>query len=241
MPNAAADPNTLGDVLSKMQGLLGDVDGEWVTVGYALPFINIVYALQIKQMRLGSRRNLSALIEVLNQEAGITSFLPAQKFGKPLFGLTDPLELWTKTANAPQQYYTPARGPLDILPNIEPPGITPGSFSVRVSFAWMGNALTILPVNGPIDLKVYGRFNPPPLQKLEDVLVPYPAMSDVTALAAAALAGVERSNPAVLAGYELAATAGMDNIIADLIIQTQRNPRRVGKLASMGGGSWFWA
>jgi hypothetical protein len=237
-------PNTLGDVKQKVRGLLGDPDGDWVTDGYITPIINVTYGLQVNALKNGTGKNLEAIIECLDIAIGTSSLYPLQAPSQPLFGLSDPLELWVKTAGQPPQWYTAARGPVDVLPNVQPPGITPGWNQTRVSFVWMGQQLSITPVNGPIDVKVYGRFNPPPLQKDEDVLVVYSKMSETTAVAAAAVAGVERSNPAVLAGYAEMAIAGLDDIIADIIRQTQRNPRRLGRMgghSGYGGGYWFWA
>lgn len=251
MPTINALPNTLGEVINRCQGIMGDPTGRWVTRAYALPFIQQAYGSLGKKIKNASGKNLEAIVEVLNVPTGTSSLYPYQGYGSPqavppvargaLFGLFDPLRLWVKTAGQLPQYYTAAVGPRDTLPHINPPGITPGTSAVKVTFAWMGNMLSITPVAGAIDLQVYGRFNPPPLVGDTDVLVLYGDMTDTLTYAACALMGVERTNPAILEGYTVEALAGVDNIVADLIRQGQKNPRRLAKMGGRGGTSWGWA
>ncbi len=112
---------------------------------------------------------------------------------------------------------------------------------MQVTFCWMGNKLSITPVAGPIDIQVYGRFNPPRLVGMDDELVLYGDMTDTLAYGACSLIGVERTNPAILQGYADRATAGVDNIVADIIRQCQKNPRRLAKMGGGGGTCWGWA
>ena len=115
---------------------------------------------------------------------------------------------------------------------------------MQTYFAWIGNQLSVTPVSGPIDIQVYGRFNPPPLQSLDDVMVIYPDLTGPMAYVTCALMGVERSNPAVLTGYIERGGATVDNVVADLILQQQKNPRRLAKLGGGYGcgnsGIWGW-
>lgn len=251
MPQAAALPNTLGETVARCQSLLGDPSGQWVKRYYIVPFINQAYSAMAKAIKNGSGKNFEAIVEVLNVPNGTTDLSIYQKQGDPtanppvnrgpLAGLFDPLRMWVKTAGQLPQFYTPAWGPRDTLPFVNPPGITPGTFSVQVTFAWIGNKLSITPVAGPIDIQLYGRFNPPRLQADEDPLLLADDLTDTLAFAASALAGVERANPAVLQGYAQEATNGIDNIIADIIRQCQKNPRRLAKLggARGSGGTFF--
>ena len=191
--SANPKPNTLGAVLKRVQGMMGDRTGRWVTLGYSLEFINQAYDDIKSYVRLGTGKNLEAIIEVLNVPGGVSSLYPYQVWGDPdadppvnrgpLFGLYDPLRLWVKTAGSLPQYYTMARGPRDTLPHVNPPGITPGTYAVQVTFAWIGNKLAITPVAGAIDIPVYGRFNPPPLQAMDDELVIYPDLTGPLAYA----------------------------------------------------------
>lgn len=238
---AIADPNTLGETIARCQALMGDPQGRLISRAYAVPFINQAYSDIAKQIKNGSGKNFEAVVEVLNVAAGTSSLYSQQAAGKPLAGLFDPIRMWVKTAGQLPQYYTPARGPCDTLPHVNPPGITPGNYATVVTFAWIGNQLSVTPVAGAIDIQVYGRFNPPRLQADEDVLVIYGDMSDTLAYSACALMGVERTNPAILAGYVERATASIDNIIADVIRQGQKNPRRLAKIGGCGGTSYGWA
>ena len=252
MPQATALPNTLGDVVQRCQSLLA---GTTNSVGlynrpYLVPFINQAYEDIASNIKNGSGKNLEAVIEVLNVPTGTSSLYPFQSYGDPtanpvvksgpLAGLFDPLRMWVKTAGQLPQYYTLARGPRETLPHVNPPGITPGTYAVQVTFSWIGNKLLITPVAGPIDIQVYGRFNPPPLVDDNDQLVLYPRMTACLAYCAAALTGVERSNVTILQGYAERGAAMVDNIVADVVRQSQGNPRRVARMGGCGGSSWGW-
>lgn len=250
MPTASIIPNTLGDVFARVQALMGDPTGSWVSRNYALPFIQQAYEDMETQLKNASGKNLEAIIEILGVPIGTSSLYSYQTYGDPsanpvvargaLAGLFDPLRLWVKTAGALPQYYTEAKGPRDTLPFVNPPGITPGNYAVQVFFAWIGNQLSITPVAQAIDIKVYGRFNAPPLVQDTDKLVLYDKMTAPLAYSAAALMGVERTNPQILQGYIERAQATIDNIIADIIRQTQKNPRRLAKMGGQSGCGWGW-
>jgi hypothetical protein len=212
-----------------------------------VPFIQQAYSDITKQVKNASGKNFEAVIEVLAVPTGTSDLSVYQKYDAPpnnqrgpLVGLFDPIRMWVKTAGALPQYYTPARGPRDTLPHTAPPGIPPATYATVVTFAWIGNKLSITPVAGPIDVQVYGRFNPPRLQKDEDALLIYDDMTDTLAYAACALMGVERTNPAILTGYIERATAGVDNIVCDIMRQCQKNPRRLAKMGGSGGSCYGW-
>lgn len=252
MPQATANPNTLGDVVLRCQALLaGNTSSVGLyTRGYLLPFIQQAYEDIASSIKNASGKNLEAVIEALNVAQGTSSLYSLQTYGDltanppvqpgALAGLFDPLRMWVKTAGVLPGYYTLAAGPRDTLPHVNPPGITPGTYSVQVTFAWIGNKLFITPVAGPIDIQVYGRFNAPPLVKDTDQLVLYPSMTAVLAYCAAALTGVERSNVTILQGYAERGIAMVDNIVADIIRQCQKNPRRLAKMGGQGGCAWGW-
>jgi hypothetical protein len=250
MPSANVLPNTLGEVIVRCQGIMGDPTGRVINRGYALPFIQQAYEDIDVALRLASSKNLEAVIEVLGIPAGTSSLLQFQNLGDPtanpptangpLAGLYDPLKLWVKSAGNPPQYYSLGRGPRDTLPHVNPPGITPGSAlgGSTVTWAWIGNVLQITPVAGAIDMQVYGRFNPPPLVQDTQALVLYPRLTACLAYSSCALMGVERTNPAILEGYAARGEAMTDNIAADLIKQAQANPRRFAKIGGCGGSGW---
>lgn len=250
MPQATPIPNTLGDVIARCRSLQGDPTGQWMTRQYIVPFINQAYEDIASQIKNASGKNLEAVIEVLNVAAGTSNLFPLQGPGDPttdpvvqpgpLLGLFDPIRIWVKTAGALPQYYTLAIGPRDTLPHTAPPGISPTNYAVRITWTWIGNMLMITPVAGNIDIQVYGRFNPPPLASDTDKLIIYPTMTAVTAYAASALTGVERTNPAITEGYTERATAMVDNIVADIIRQAQKNARRLAQLGGNGGCGWGW-
>jgi hypothetical protein len=250
MAQATPLPNTLGETVARCQALLGDPTGQWVKRYYIVPFIQQAYSAMAKAIKNASGKNFEAVVEVLKVPTGTSDLSIYQKPGDPttnpvvprgaLYGLFDPLRMWVKTADQLPQYYTQAWGPRDTLPHVNPPGITPGTYAVQVTFAWIGNRLSITPVAGPIDVQVYGRFNPPRLQADEDQLLLADDMTDTLAFLSCAIAGVERANPAVLQGYAVAGDAGIDNIVADIIRQCQKNPRRLAKMGGQGGSAWGW-
>ena len=245
-----AIPNTLGEVVARVQAMMGDRRGSWVTRAYALPFIQQAYEDIETTIKTATGKNLEAVIEVLNVPAGTSNLETYQAWGDPqavppvprgpLFGLYNPLKLWLKSAGQLPQYYTLARGPRDTLPHVNPPGITPGTYAVQVTFAWIGDQLVITPVAGAVDIQVYGRFSAPPLQQDTDRLVLYNKLTGPLAYAACSLMGVERSNPAILQGYIERGVATVDNVVADLILQQQRNPRRLARMGGGGGTAWGW-
>jgi hypothetical protein len=244
---ATALPNTLGDTVSRCQALMGDRTGRWVTRAYIVPFINQAYSTIAKKIKLGSGKNFEGVVEILNVPIGTSDLSGYQRYSAPpdntrgaLVGLFDPLRMWVKTAGAPPQYYAEARGPRDTLSHVAPPGIQPGTFSTIVTWTWMGNKLLMTPVAGALDIQVYGRFNPPRLQKDEDVLLLYDDMTDTLAASACAMTGIERSNPEILKGWALLGESGVDDIVASIILQTQRNPRRLARLGGSGGSAWGW-
>ena len=253
MANLIPLPNTLGDVLSRCQGLLEDLDGDWVSLEYATPFINQAYE-QLKELfQTASNKKLQDVREVLDVPLGTQSLYYAQSPGDPnanpavppgpLFGLRNPRRVWAKTAGVSPVYYAAARGPLDFLPMVQPPGVSSGGLSPGISWAYMGGQLRVTPVNGPTDQLVWGDFNPPRLTNLNDNLVIWDDATAIVAFVACSLIGVGRSNPAVLAGYAEAAAGMADNIVAQIILQVQGNQRRMGKLSGgqFGGlGHWFW-
>jgi hypothetical protein len=247
MPTINALPNTMGEVVNRCQALMGDPTGRWVTRAYAVPFINQAYSDMAKQVKNASGKNLEAVVEVLNVPTGTSSLYPYQQYGNPpdeprgpLVGLFDPIRLWVKSAGQLPQYYSLARGPRETLPHVNPPGITPGTYCVQVTSVWMGRKLSITPVAGPIDIQVYGRFNVPRLVQDTDELLLDGDMTDTLAYASMALMGVERTNPQVLQGYADRGIAGVDNIVADIIRESQKVGRRLAKMGGCGGTSWGW-
>lgn len=233
--------NTLGDVKAKVRAMLGDPDGDWVTDGYITPLINQVYGDQYLNIRNACGQNLEHIALVLNVPVETTSLYNFQAEGQPLEGLYTPLELWVKPAGMPPNWFRRARGPME-LPHVAPPGPPLTNGCASLVWTWLGNQLLMTPVNAALDIEVHGRFNPPALQSDDDVLVVDPAMWVATSYGGAAIAGVERANPAILEGYAVSADRATDNIAAELVRQKQGNPARTGRMDRNLAGfySWRW-
>jgi hypothetical protein len=229
--------NTLGDVKAEIRGLVGDPRGEWANDAYLTPLINTTYRLQVLQLKNATSQNLEGVVLLPNVPGGTTSLYEFQAVGQPLCGIYTVLEIYSKPAGTPPNYFRPAgerRFPAHVAPPVTPQGLT----ATVGSYCWLGNKLLITPPAVAVDIEVTGRFNPPPLVKDGDVLVASPDMQSVTACGTAAVAGVERTNPAILEGYAQMAFAGLDNIAAELIRQKQGITQRPGLMD--GGYGYRW-
>lgn len=227
--------NTLADVKAKVQSLLGDPDGDWVTDEYVTPLINQTYGDQYLRIRNACGQNLEGVVLVANVAAGTTSLYQYQRAGQPLCGLYTPDHVWTKPAGTPANYFRRGHGPHQ-LPPASPPGATPVMLNAVVAWDWLGNKLLVTPSAAALDFEVRGRFTPPELTADEDELIVDPSMWVATSYGAAALAAVERANPQILEGYAMRADATCDNIAAELVRQTQDNPARTGRMDRNASG-----
>lgn len=238
----------LGQVVKSVQGLLGDPNGDWANRDYLVPFIDMAYGLIVLNLKNATSLVLQQIVPLLNVDAGTTDLyrfqVPAADangdVNLPLLGLTDPLQVSVKLAGQPPSFYVPAMKKTN-LPHVDP-NTTGASLSLAsVWWSWAGNRLRLSPVGMALDIEVVGRFNPPALQEDADRLQAHEDIWMPTTLKAAALAGVERTNPSILEGYAIQCTAAEDNIIADLIRQKQGDPKRFLKVSrSTGSPVWFW-
>lgn len=243
----------LANAIATVRALLGDPLGQWVTREYILPLMNISYASVNLNLANASSRNLEAVIPVLGVPAGTTSLYPWQSGtglpGAPagaaaplalLKGLTDPIEVWVKPAGSPVSMYSRARE-RGTLPHVDSTQYATNSLAGGLYFNWLGGKLLITPVNQPLDIEVTGKFAPPPLVDDTDLLATHEDVWVPTCFDTAAVAGVERSNPALLTGYAQKSTAAQDNIVAALIRQGQATPSRFQRISRATGlAQWFW-
>jgi hypothetical protein len=261
---------TVGDAIQKIQALLGDPRGQWVKQGYVMPILDITYASILLNIKNASAKNLYGIVTLLNVPAGTTSLYPWQNAtgkagdspvgenapavglaggigaGAPnpqplLAGLFDPIQIFVKPAGAAVSRYARLNGPRDTLPHTDPSFIGSGAIGPRMCFSFVGNQLRITPVNAALDIEVTGRFNAPPLASPDQLLTGAEDIWIPTVFKTAALCGVERSNPQILAGYAAESTASQDNLIAQLMRTEQGNPARFQKMSREGGmAAWFW-
>ena len=231
--------NTFGDVKTELRGLVGDPNGTWANDGFISTPINTAYRLQVIALKNATGQNLEGVVLLPDVSAGTTSLYAFQAVGEPLCGLYTVLEIWSKPAGMPPNYYRQAgerRYPAHVAPPMQPQGL-PGTV---LSYCWLGNQLLITPPSEPVDIEVIGRFNPGPLVKDTDVLYASPDMQSVTALKAASIVGVAQSNPALLMEYKEQAEIGLQNIAAELIRQKQGMGMRVGRMDARGGYGFRW-
>ena len=228
--------NTYGDVKAEVRGLVGDQDAQWANDAYLATPVNTAYRLQVLALKNATGQNLEGVVLLPAVEAGTTTLYDQQAVGKPLCGMYTVLELWSKPAGMPPNYFRRAeelRSPAHVAPPLQPQGLP----AIVTGYCWLGNKLLITPPAGPVDIEVMGRFNPGPLAKDTDVLVASPDMQSVTALKAASICGVERTNPALLVEFKELAEIGLQNIIAELVRQKQGMGIRAGL---MDGGRHGW-
>jgi len=231
--------NTYKDVKATVRGLVGDERGEWANDAYLASKVNVAYALQVLALKNATGQNLEGVVLLPNVAAGTTTLYDLQAPGKPIAGLYTVLEIWAKPAGMPPNYYRQAgerRFPEHVAPPITPQGM-PGTV---LSYCWLGNKLLITPPAEPVDIEVTGRFNPPPLVDDDNILVASPDIGPVTALKTASIAGVERSNPALLTEYKELAEIGLQNIAAELIRQKQGMGMRIGLMEVHNWYGWRW-
>lgn len=244
----------LGQVRARVQALLGDPRGQWVTRAYIVPLIDQAYAEVTLNVKNASGKELEAVITIPNVPAGTTSLYPWQSGiavpGQPanqnqpaplLAGLFDPIEVWVKPAGQPVWTYSQVRQ-RDDLPHVNPLNNMSNALGPAMFYTWLGNKLLITPVNQPIDIEVTGKFNPQPLVDDADLLTSHEDIWIPVSLVAAATAGVERSNPQILAGYSQRGIAAQDNVIAEIMRQGQGSPKRFQRVSRESGlNQWFWS
>ena len=246
---------TIGDALGKVRSLLGDPRGGWVKDSYVLPIMDLSCADIILDMKAACSMNLAAVVPILNVPPGTASLYPWQGANlKPgddpnklnpvpvLAGLSDPVQVFVKPAGSQPENYKMIRQ-RTTLPHVNPQWNSGNSVGAQLTWSWVGNQLTITPTNLALDIEVTGRFSVAPLVN-SNLLVPggedlwIPLVFDT-----AAIAGIERSNPQILAGYAARALASKDNLRADLTRQGQGEPARFQKVSRDSGNgyvSWFW-
>ena len=244
---------TLADVISTVQALLGDPKGQWVKRGYVLPLLNISYGAVNLNLKNASSKNLEGVVSILNVPAGTTSLYPwqnatageggpvgGQKTPALLRGLTDVIEIWVKPAGAPLQSYRKI-SPRGTLPHVNPALTSVNSYGFPMYYLLIGNKLQITPAPQAMDIEVTGKFNPKPLVDDADLLISHEDVWIPVSFKTAAVAGVERSNPAILEGYATQGAAAEDNIIAEMIRQKQDVPARFRKMARESATAmWYW-
>lgn len=246
---------TVGDVVQIVRSLLGDTRGQWVTLAYLLPILDITYGDIVLNLKNASGKNLMAVVPILGVPAGTTSLYPWQqataKPGTPvekmnppplLQGLTDVTEIWVKPAGAATyqyaQIFNRARLPHSV-PNVN----SSQAYLQGMYWTMMGNRLLISPVGEDLDIEVTGRFNPQALSSEDNILTAHEDVWIPLAYQAAATAGIERSNPAILQGYATKAIASTDNLIAEIMRGEQGEPHRFQKISRDSGDGyalWFW-
>lgn len=244
----------VGFAVGRVQGLLGDTKGKWVTRAYAIEFIDQAYGTVVLNLKNASGKNLQGVVTVPNVPAGATSLYPWQNAtgqqGQPaaqqnppalLAGLYDPIEVWVKPAGQPVWYYSKARE-IDTLPHVNPSVASTNSLGNFMYWTWEGNQLKITPINQPLDIEVTGKFNAQPLAGDEDLLSAHEDVWLPTTYLSASIMGVERTNPALLEGYATLAISTQDNIIAEIIRQRQSTPTRFQRMARDSGlNQWYWS
>lgn len=261
---------TVGDAIKKVQALLGDPRGQWVKPAYVIPLMDTAYSTVYLNIKNASAKNLCGIVTIPSVPAGTTSLYPWQNatglaggspvaenappvglaggtgVGAPnpqpvLAGLFDPIEIWVKPAGSAPWQYSRLNGPRDTLPHLDPSFFGNDTFGPRMYFSFLGNQLRVTPVNADLDFEITGRFGAAPISNPDQLLQGAEDMWVPVVFETACLAGIERSNPQILAGYQARSTAAQDNLIAQLIRGEQGNPARFQKMSREGGMiAWFW-
>jgi hypothetical protein len=219
---------TLKDVKERVRSILGDQDADWATDAYLIPIINHVYDLQVLYLSDTCSPYITKLVVQPNLPTGTTDLAQFQNdVDEPLWGLFNPFRLEWKQCGQPDHYYRKAEGgPGFILPDVDLNNSQP---RVSLCWTWMSFIAYLTPMPFPIDVRVYGEFQPPPLLKETDVVTVHPLLKAPLAEDSAACALRERSNAGQMQAYKLEGTAALDNVANLLVRGGQQVPVRLGK------------
>lgn len=236
--------NTLGDVKRTVRSLVGDDEGSWTGDSYLVPKINFAYRTAYLKIKTATGQALERGVEIPDYtdannndgNVGLTSLAPMQQPGKPLEGLYQPMFLWWKPAGAQPRFYREAIE-RQVVPFSLP--LTQSWFQ-KVYFTWESFQLKLTPILAPIDIKVNGRFNPPPLVKDEDVLVAHPDMETAVSPLTLAVIGTEAGNSQFQQQGQAGADIAIDNICNLLTLAKQGYTQRGGRMARESRLGWFW-
>lgn len=237
--------NTLLDVKKTVRSLVGDDDAEWTVDDYLLPKINFAYRTQYLFLKKATGSNLEQIVEIPNAAdangnsitQGLMSFANFQQPEGLLEGLYQPLYLWWKPAGSQPRLYQ------ELFERKTLPFTVPQVYSSmqRLYFTWRGSVLYMTPSQGPIDILVDGRFNPPPLVKDEDVLIVHPDMDSAVIPATLGLIGLESGNT----GWGSAAVEMVEenaqNIADIIILGKQGYTARAGSNSRVNRRGWGWS
>jgi len=215
---------------------------DFTTDAYLVPKINTVYSAQLLKLEsdadstfeervrdcpaipIGTTSLQNWQAERMANDDGTTST-------GPLYLLNSPIEIEWKVQGQPDNYYTPANGPLGKLPNISPSApLTP----YTLQWEWREGIVFLTPLNYPVDLRVRGLFPMTPLVQDKDNLGVHPRMYVATALATAAVIGKERNNPTWIT-YGDDAEALTDYIENILVKAEQGTTTRIGRYGGRSG------
>jgi hypothetical protein len=224
---------TLGDVKARVASMLGDPDRDWTTDAYITPLINQTYEGIYTELSLTCSPFEEKQVTVPNIGIGEVDLTKYQYVkDKPLYGLNEPVKLWWKQAGQPETYYAPMPKQ-DFLPDINPSaGIT--IVSGGSAYTWRSNLLYITPFALPIDLRVQGKFNPPPLVQDDDVIQVHPNMTHCLAFGSVVLIATERGNADWVSTYNPMFRETFNNIFFLLSRQTQKTTQRAGRANPRG-------
>lgn len=237
--------NTLYDVKKTVRSLVGDDEGSWTGDGYLIPKINFAYRTAIRQIETATGQTLERNVEIPayidpngNQGTqGLTSLYPQQQPGKPLFGLYQPMEIYWKPAGSQPRFYRQAVEK-ETLPFALP---FAGNWWSPMYWTWQNQQLQTTPLNVIMDILVLGRFQPPDLEKDEDVLAAHPSMESLVTPMTLGLIGIEAGNPNFQSSGKMMADMAMNDICNLLTLAKQGYTARGGRMArSHGGLGWYW-
>jgi hypothetical protein len=218
---------TLAQVKARVRNLLDDPQGSYLTDDFIVPLINEVYADANSQLASTQSSYDIAVVEVPGIQPGTPNMSGFQAAGGPIAHLAaQPLRIDWKVAGNDPSYYQLVTN-YGVLPDLQPQQGMAG-------WEYRANVIWLTPSSIAVDLRIRGEFGFPPLSQDDDVLLSHPRIGYVVAYGTAALIAVVRGNPGWTAAYTASATAGMDEIMEQLVRMEQGQVRRIGRQTQTG-------
>jgi hypothetical protein len=202
---------TFWDVKSRLAGLLGDPQFDWLTDDYVLPLCNQAYDQSIVYLQgtcspFIEKTVVIPSVTIGQDESNLVPFAVGAGNNKtyPLKDLMEPRFVDFKPAGSANCFYKPVTE-CQILPDTS-------------------NLVT--PVT--VDIRVRGDFRPAPLTTDDSIIEVHPLAAHALAFATAAVIGMERPNDGWVKNYGPQGENAWDQIAAKLVTQQQRLTYRIG-------------
>lgn len=219
---------TLAQTKARVRALLDDPAGSYLTDDFIVPLIQEVYDDANSQLASTQSNWDISVVECPAIQPGTPNLASLQIGTGPLATLTDqPRRIDWKVAGNDPSYYQLVPS-YQVLPDVDP-------LQFMAGWEWRSEVIWLTPSSIAVDLRVRGEFGPPALTSDDSVLISAPRIGYVVAYGTAALIAAVRGNAAWEKSYGEKAMEGMDEIMGQLVRDSQASVRRLGRQTQRGG------